>query len=260
MPDTDTPLPKPPAVTLLALEPMRAAIDLCASFVGPQPRPTGDGHAVLVLPGLAAGDWSTLRLRRVLDRAGFRAFEWGMGLNRGPQGQLDEWLGGLEAKVHELHAVTGRNVSLLGWSLGGIYARELAKRVPQRVRQVITLASPFAAPDASHVGPVFKLLNAGRTEMTPRLRRRLREDPPVPTTAIYSRTDGVVAWRACRVRESAIRENIEVSCASHCGMGAHAQVMRIVVERLSQREGAWRPYGAPRAEGRGDRRLGERRA
>ena len=199
-----------------------------------KPAARGDGHPVLVLPGLAAGDFSTLRLRRVLDRAGFKTSQWGMGLNRGPRGDMDEWLGGLEAKVRALHAKTGRKVSLVGWSLGGIYARELAKRTPELVRRVITLGSPFAAPTASHVGAVFKLLNAGQAKMTPALAQRLREDPLVPTTAIYSKTDGIVAWQACTVRESATSENIEVSCASHCGMGAHPQVLRIVADHLAR--------------------------
>jgi pimeloyl-ACP methyl ester carboxylesterase len=224
------------------MEPMRAGADFFMSLLGRSPRAVGDGHPVLVLPGLAAGDWSTLRLRRVLDQAGFQAHKWGLGVNRGPQGDLDEWLGGLQDKVRRLHAQAGRKVSLVGWSLGGIYARELAKSAPELVRQVITLGSPFAAPAASHVGAVFRLLNGGHAELTPALERRLRKDPPVPTTAIYSRTDGVVAWQACTVRESPNSENIEVSCASHCGLGTHPQVLRIVVERLSQPEGGWRPY------------------
>jgi pimeloyl-ACP methyl ester carboxylesterase len=227
---------------LLAIEPMRATIDFCLSLLGRKPRATGDGHPVLVLPGLAAGDWSTLRLRRVLDRAGFKTSEWGMGINRGPQGDFDKWLAGLEAKVRELHAQNGRKVSLVGWSLGGIYARELAKRTPELVRQVVTLGSPFGAPGASHAGGVFRLLNAGHSQLTPALERRLRRDPPVPTTAVYSKTDGVVAWEGCTVRESATAENIEVSCVSHCGLGTHPRVLRIVVDRLSQPQGRWRPY------------------
>ena len=226
---------------------MRATVDFWLSLLGRRPRPTGDGHPVLVLPGLAAGDWSTLRLRRVLDRAGFRTSEWGLGLNRGPQGDLDDWLAGLEAKVRALHAQTGSKVSLVGWSLGGVYARELAKRMPELVRQVITLGSPFGALGASHAGGVYRLLNAGASQLTPALERRLRKDPPVPTTAIYSKTDGVVAWQGCTVRESATAENIEVSCASHCGLGTHPRVLRIVVERLSQPEGHWRPHREARS-------------
>ncbi len=224
----------------MALEPWRAALDFASSLVASGPAPTGDGHPVLVLPGLATGDWSTLRLRRVLNRAGFSTSEWGMGINCGPDGDLDEWLGGLEARLDELHQRAGRRVSLVGWSLGGIYARELAKRSPQRVRQVITLGSPFGDIQASRVGAVFRLLNGGKAKLTPALQQRLRENPPVPTTAIYSRTDGVVAWQGCMLRESSLAQNIEVSRASHCGLGVHPKVLRIVAERLSQPEGQWR--------------------
>jgi dienelactone hydrolase len=239
--------PRPPALGLLAIEPTRAFIELGLSLLGRNPPPTGDGHPVLVLPGLAANDWSTLRLRRVLDRAGFQTHAWGLGINRGPQGDLDEWLGGLERKLRGLHQQTGRKVSLVGWSLGGIYARELAKRNPGLVRQVITLGTPFAAPGASHAGAVYRLLNGGNAQLTPAIERRLRQNPPVPTTAIYSKTDGVVAWNACTARESQRCENIEVSCASHCGMGTHPQVLRILVERLSQPEGRWRRWQAAAA-------------
>src|SRR5687767_12817228 len=99
--------PKPPSLALLALEPMRGAIDFGASLIGATPRRVGDGHPVLVLPGLGAGDWSTLRLRRVLDRAGFQTSQWGLGLNRGPQGDLDHWLAGLEGKLRELYQRSG---------------------------------------------------------------------------------------------------------------------------------------------------------
>ena len=239
--------PRAPSLALLALEPWRATIDLTASFLGTPPPRVGDGHAVLVLPGLGAGDWSTLRLRRALDRAGFLASAWGQGLNRGPEGDFDEWLAPLEEKVLALHRDTGRKVSLVGWSLGGIYARELAKRLPQQVRQVITLGTPFAGVAASNAQAAFRLLNRGRSQLTPGLQARLRQDPPVPATALYSRTDGVVAWQSCMLRESPRAENIEVSCASHCGMGAHPQVLRIVVDRLAQPDGQWRPWQRPDA-------------
>lgn len=224
----------------MALEPWRAALDYASSLVARGPAPTGDGHCVLVLPGLATGDWSTLPLRRVLNRAGFCSNEWGMGINRGPDGDLDEWLGRLEARLMDLHRRSERRVSLVGWSLGGIYARELAKRTPELVRQVITLGSPFGDLQASRVSGVFRWLNGGKAQLTPRLQHRLRENPPVPTTAIYSRTDGVVGWQGCILEESPRAQNIEVSRASHCGLGVHPEVLRIVAERLSQPEGQWK--------------------
>ncbi|MBC7601943.1 MAG: alpha/beta hydrolase [Ramlibacter sp.] len=223
-----------PSLVLLALEPWRAGIDLAASFLSTRPRRIGDGHPVLVLPGLGGGDWSTVWLRRSLNRAGFATSGWGLGLNRGPEGDFDEWLARLDAKVQALHDRDGRKVSIIGWSLGGIYARELAKRVPHLVRQVVTLGSPFAGIKSSNAQTAFKLLNRGRAQpMTAELEQRLRTDPPVPATAIYSRTDGVVAWQSCMLNESAHAQNIEVSGSSHCGMGAHPQVLRAVVDRLA---------------------------
>jgi pimeloyl-ACP methyl ester carboxylesterase len=238
MPERRTTL-RPPSLGLLAVEPARAIVDFGLSVLGRSPDRMGDGHSVLVLPGLGAGDLTTLRLRRVLTRSGFDAHPWDMGINRGPRGDLEEWLAGLQRRLSMLHDRAGRKVSLVGWSLGGIYARELAKVAPQLVRQVITLGTPFAAPDVTHAGAVYKLLNGGHAELTPELKRRLRTDPEVPTTAIYSKTDGIVPWQACKGRDSQHCESIELSAASHCGMGAHPQVLRVVVERLSQAEGQW---------------------
>jgi len=248
-PATKTPkrwVPHAPPLALLAIEPVRAAAEFCVSLLGPQPRPCGDGHAVLVLPGLATGDWSTARMRRVLQRTGFDVHAWGRGVNRGPTGDFDEWLGLLEATLRAMHQRSGgRTVSLVGWSLGGIYARELAKRSPGLVRQVITLGSPFAAPGATRAGPVYRLLNGGPAVLTPEVERRLREDPSVPTTAIYSKTDGIVAWQGCLTRAARRSENIEVSRVSHCGLCMHPQVLRIVADRLAQPEGRWRRWKAP---------------
>ena len=106
--------------------------------------------------------------------------------------------------------------------------------------------TPFAGVSASNAHTAFKLLNRGRSRLTPELEARLREDPAVPATALYSRTDGVVAWQSCMLRESARTENIEVSCA-HCGMGAHPGVLRIVVDRLAQPDGAWKHWQPPQA-------------
>ena len=223
-----------PSLALLALEPCRAAIDMVNSLLSTSPRRVGDGHPVLVLPGLGGGDLSTLRLRRSLDRAGFATSGWGLGLNRGPEGDFDQWLERLEPTVQALHDRDGRKVSLIGWSLGGIYARELAKSVPHLVRQVVTLGSPFGGINASNAQRAFKLLNGGRAQpITEELEQRIRTDPPVPATAIYSRTDGVVAWQSCMLNESAYSRNIEISGTSHCGMGSHPQVLRAVVDRLT---------------------------
>jgi dienelactone hydrolase len=140
-----------------------------------------------------------------------------------------------------LHAQTGRKVSLVGWSLGGVYAREVAKRCPDSVRTVITLGTPFGSlRGANHAGTIYKLVNGDTSQLTPELEARLRECPPVPTTSIYSKTDGIVSWRGCIERKSERSESVEVS-ASHLGMGTHPEVLRIVANRLAQPEGQWRP-------------------
>jgi alpha-beta hydrolase superfamily lysophospholipase len=233
----------PPALPLLALEPMRAALEFFASRLAGPPARVGDGHPVIVYPGLAANSWSTLHLRRALDAAGFESHDWRQGFNRGPRGQVEPWLDELEKLLHELHAHAGRRVSLVGWSLGGMCARELAKRAPQLVRQVVTLGTPFAAaPHSTHADRVYRLFNGKAGQLSPTMQRRLRQCPPVPTTSIYSRSDGVVPWQGCIQSPSAQAENIAVNSASHLGMGTHPTVLRILIDRLAQPEGEWKPY------------------
>ena len=230
-----------PAFGLLATEPLRALLDYCAARVALTPQPIGDGHPVIVYPGLGGGAITTVRLRRYLGDCGFTVHDWQGGVNTGPEGVLDDWLGPLHDRVRELRAMHGRKVSLVGWSLGGIYARELAKLDAGLVRQVITLGTPFGAlAQGNHAGTVFKILNRDRAHLPEDLERRLRTTPQVPTTAIFSKTDGIVAWQGCVERRTASSESVEVN-ASHLGMGTHPQVLRIVANRLAQPEGQWRP-------------------
>lgn len=232
-----------PAFGLLATEPLRALLDYCAGRVAAQPQSIGDGHPVVVYPGLGAGALTTSHLRTYLRGCGFEVHDWGGGVNTGPEGGLDDWLAPLHERVRELHALHGRKVSLVGWSLGGIYARELARRSPGRVRQVITLGTPFAAlAHGNHAGAIFKVLNRARAQLQPGIEARMRQTPPVPTTSIYSRTDGIVSWKGCIEKRTAASESVEVH-ASHLGMVTHPQVLRIVADRLAQPEGQWRPFG-----------------
>jgi predicted alpha/beta hydrolase family esterase len=231
-----------PPFGLLATEPLRALLDYCAARVAVGPHAIGDGHPVIVYPGLGGGALTTSHLRQFLKDCGFTAHDWAGGVNTGPEGVFDDWLAPLEERVRELHKLHERKVSLIGWSLGGVYAREVAKRCPDCVRQVITLGTPFAAlAHANHAGTVFKLLNRDKAHLQPDLEARIRECPPVPTTSIYSRSDGIVCWQGCVEKRSATSESIEVD-ASHLGMGTHPQVLRVVADRLAQREGRWRPY------------------
>jgi pimeloyl-ACP methyl ester carboxylesterase len=234
-----------PPLSLLATEPLRALFDYVGAHVGSQPLRVGDGHPVVVYPGLGGGALATSHLRSFLRHSGYTVHDWEGGVNTGPEGILDDWLGSLDDRVRELHRSHARKVSLIGWSLGGVYAREIAKRCPQSVRQVITLGTPFASlGGGNHAGTVFKLLNKDKAHLPPELEARLRERPPVPTTSVYSKTDGIVSWRGCIEKKTEFSESVEVS-ASHLGMVTHPQVLRVIVDRLSQPEGKWRPLTAP---------------
>ena len=200
----------------------------------------GDGHPVLVLPGLVASDRSTRPLRAFLNNRGYAAHGWRQGRNFGLRYGVREAMVDLVQEFNDSH---GRKVSLVGWSLGGLYARQLAKMMPERVRSVITLGSPFAGPSRStNAWRVYELASGHRAdEEVPYFGSGLAEPPPVPTTAIFSRTDGICAWQGCMEKTSAKSESIEVE-SSHCGMGHHPAVVYAVADRLAQPEGNWQPF------------------
>ena len=237
--DRSDPL-SPPSRALLLLE-IRAVWELGAFFaMAPMLRlaPAGDGHPVLVLPGLAASDVSTQGLRAFLSDRGYAAHGWQLGRNAGPRPGVEA---ALQRRLAELHERHGRKVSIIGWSLGGIFAREVARRAPQQVRSVITLGSPFAGePRASNAWRVYEALSGLEVDAHP-WREAMKQPPPVPSTAIFSRSDGIVAWQGCLERQSPTTENIEVE-GSHSGLGHHPAVLYAIADRLAQPEGAWRPF------------------
>ncbi|TSH96930.1 alpha/beta hydrolase [Verticiella sediminum] len=231
---------EPPSVGLLMLE-ARAAAEL-SLFLATVPllrlAPAGDGHPVLVLPGLSAGDATTYPLRAFLRDRGYRPHGWKLGPNRGPRPGVEEKL---IQRLTDLHERYQRKVSVIGWSLGGVYARLLAHHMPERVRSVVTLGSPFASePRATNAWRLYELLS-GRTVDDWAERAWMKAPPPVPSTAIFSRTDGVVAWRGCMEQESATSENIEVE-GSHCGLGHNPAALYAIADRLAQPEGEWTPF------------------
>jgi pimeloyl-ACP methyl ester carboxylesterase len=231
-----------PSKTLMFLE--GRAIHEFGAFLGALPllslAPRGDGHPVLVLPGLVASDISTKPLRSFLTSRGYAVSGWRQGRNLGLRDGVQASMVELLRDLNEHH---GRKVSLVGWSLGGLYARQLAKLMPDRVRSVITLGSPFAAdPKATNAWRVYELASGKRSDnVDPQFGGSLAEPPPVPTTAIFSRTDGICAWQGCMEKSSSTTESIEVE-SSHCGMGHHPAVVYAVAERLAQREGQWAPF------------------
>jgi pimeloyl-ACP methyl ester carboxylesterase len=232
----------PPSKALLLLE--GRAFHEFGAFVASLPllrlAPRGDGRPVLVLPGLVASDLSTRPLRTFLSNHGYAVSGWGQGRNYGLRDGVAE---GMIERLREIAQQSGRKVSLIGWSLGGLYARQLAKILPNDVQTVITLGSPFAAdPQSTNAWRVYEFTSGKRADVSEDdFGRELAEPPPVPTTAIFSRTDGVCAWRGCIERQGALVENIEVE-SSHCGLGHHPAVVYAVADRLAQPEGAWKPF------------------
>lgn len=232
-------------------EPWRASVEI-GQFWASLPRlldgDSGDGHSVLVIPGLLGDDLTTVALRGVLRARGYDAVPWRLGPNIGPTARI---VRGVFGALDELHERSDRRVSVIGWSLGGFFARELARHRPDQVRSVITLGTPLRLrhedePSTSRVGWVYDALRPWHSGFFTGVPREEHRPPvPVPTTAVYSRTDGVVPWRACLAHEDRHSENVEVE-TSHSGMGFHPSVLRVVLDRLAQPEGAWRPYRATR--------------
>lgn len=234
---------KPPSRLLFALE-LRAFPEL-GGFVASLPlltalAPRGDGHPVLVLPGLVTSDRSTVPLRSFLKGRGYATYGWALGRNYGPLPGFEEKM--LD-RVKELADKHGRKVSLVGWSLGGIYARQLAKMLPDEVRGVITLGSPFNGdPRATNAWKLYEFTSGHKVDDRERhMGGAISDSPPVPTTAIYSRSDGICAWQNCVENDLPHTESIEVE-ASHCGLGHHPAVVYAVADRLAQPEGAWKKF------------------
>jgi pimeloyl-ACP methyl ester carboxylesterase len=206
--------------------------------------PRGDGHPVLVLPGLMAADSSTRPLRLYLRRLGYHVHGWRLGRNVGPTREAVEGMG---ARLDELVERHGRKLSVIGWSLGGIYAREIAHRRPQDVRQVITLGSPFAMtdPGTSRATRTYERYSHRHVD-DGRLRRGGTAGAlSVPATSIYTKYDGIVSWRSCLDEVGPQSENVAV-IASHVGLGHNPAALWVIADRLAQPEGHWRPFVPPR--------------
>jgi hypothetical protein len=234
---------KPPSRLLFALE-LRAFPEL-GGFVASLPlltalAPRGDGHPVLVLPGLVTSDRSTMPLRTFLKGRGYATYGWALGRNYGPLPGFEDKMLDRVKKLADKH---GRKVSLVGWSLGGIYARQLAKMLPDEVRGVITLGSPFNGdPRATNAWKLYEFTSGHKVDDRERhMGGAISDSPPVPTTAIYSRSDGICAWQNCVENDLPHTESIEVE-ASHCGLGHHPAVVYAVADRLAQPEGQWKKF------------------
>jgi pimeloyl-ACP methyl ester carboxylesterase len=200
------------------------------SYCSPPPDPaefaSGNDHVVLLVPGLFTSDKVNQYLKSFLNACGYRAFGWGLGVNWGPTPYL---VRGLRTRLTELRALEGGPVSVVGLSLGGLLARDLAYECPKDVRQVITIVSPFHLPTATIIEPIIHLsalCYAPAIDVA-----RLASPLPVPATAIYTRGDGVVAWESCRTEEANC-ETIEVD-GTHFAACRNPKVFRAVAQRLS---------------------------
>ena len=233
---------RPPGLGLLLAE-VRGIFEFNASLMlSPflMSAPRGDGHPVLTLPGFLASDMSTAPMRRYLPELGYDPHAWRMGRNVGGFARMRAALRG---RLAEIHQSTGRKVSIVGWSLGGIYARDLALHAPEMVRYVVTLGSPFANDvRATNATRLYEALSGETVGSDPALLQALAGDLPVPTTSIYSRADGIVNWRTCRLRPSDTSENIEVHLASHVGLGVNPAALWAIADRLAQGEGQFSQF------------------
>lgn len=232
---------RPPFPVLTLMEGPRSCFEtstLCMVHPVLKKLPKGDGHPVMVIPGFAGSDTYNYPLIRFLRAQYYNAHGWNRGRNFG-QGLLDPEI--LIKRVQELYQETEQKVSLIGHSLGGVYAREIAKLWPQEVRQVITLGSPFGEgrETASFANKLHEWFSPHHSEQDTSY---WHEAPPVPTTAIYSRTDGVINWRISAQRDGhKDTENIEVY-SSHNGMTVNPAVWWVINNRLAQLEDYWQPF------------------
>jgi pimeloyl-ACP methyl ester carboxylesterase len=240
---------RPPLMWTM-LEPLRFAAET-GSMILTTPllsmAPRGDGHPVMVLPGFATSDQMTLLLRQFLTLKGYNVFPWDLGWN------LDQHSTGengehVARRIEEIADQTGQTVSLVGWSLGGVIAREAARRKHHGLRHVIALGSPFAGnPGATSLTTLYELLTGNQvTSEKTRKRYEYGHEPlPVPSCAIYSKSDGITAWQNCVSETDEFTENIEVH-SSHFGFVANPAVLFALADRLAQPEGSWRAFDASR--------------
>lgn len=248
MPETKAVTQAKPDDFFFHSEGARSAYEMAAlPFAMPALRraPRGDGHSVMIIPGFTADDHSTRSLRNYLSGLGYKVHGWSLGVNLGLREEL--FYSALE-RIDALHERHGESITLIGQSLGGVYARELAK-LSSHVRQAICLGSPVDSRrgNGSRLSALYDLINPEDESVdSDAFTVQLAEAPPVPCSMVYSHDDGIVHWQTCMQEQSgnATSENIRVY-GSHSGMGFNPAIYYILANRLSQAEGSWHPFRAP---------------
>jgi pimeloyl-ACP methyl ester carboxylesterase len=235
---------KPPSPLLLVTELVRGAFNFGTYFASLPLTPflpKGDGHIVMVFPGFLTNDSVTLPLRYFLQSNGYDPKPWELGRNYANYEELE----GKMLNIIKRHAEeSGKKISLIGWSAGGIFARALANEVPQYIRQVITLGSPFrGVKNKNNLQFLTEIITGKKNEDIEQvIIERSAGEIKVPNTAIYTRLDGIVAWQTClNETENHTSENVEVF-ASHVGLGFDPMTLVCIADRLSQPEDEWRPF------------------
>lgn len=234
---------KAPSKLLLFTEGGRAAVGLgiyAATHRILKNVPKGDGHPVLVAPGFMASDRSTIILRKYLKDLGYTPKSWKMGINFG----RPEYAFRMLARLEEIQERYSCKVSIIGWSLGGVFAREVARLRPDLVRQVITLGSPFGnILGQNNARWFYDFLHGPKgMDIASELLTDILIPPPVPTTAIYTKDDGVVNWSDCMEKEEGeTTQNVQV-LGSHFGLGHNPSVLYCIAERLRQEEDDWQRF------------------
>jgi len=251
--------PTPPRLSHSLLELGRFALEMSSSAcLAPAFRwlPEGDGHAVMTLPGFMGADGSTAGLRRFLRRQGYSALPWGQGRNL-PEGGITSMIEALDfrqqmeetlaARLEKEKLRSGGKVSLVGWSLGGLYATGMAHRYPDLVRQVVTLGTPFGDPRGTSIYSLLQRMYQAEVNaemLSNWIDYTFAGDLQVPVTALYSRSDGFVGESIARLPAHPFMENIVVM-ASHVGFPFNPLVKALLAERLAQPEDGWRRYQKP---------------
>jgi pimeloyl-ACP methyl ester carboxylesterase len=210
---------------------------LAQATLSPPPFPDdaarGDGQSVIVIPGFLAPDMSTARLRDFLTRQNFKPYSWTGGVNLGPMANV---MRDMERQILEIAGATGKPVALVGVSLGGTTAREIAKFCPDHVARVITLVSPIHLPVVTPLAPLAQAAALLWDQSQLSGLARFSEPPPVPLTAVFSRDDGIIDWRASVPEASDMVEVVEIS-GPHMAVCSNPQVQRIVADRLARTAG-----------------------